>query len=523
MQLTSLERQLVTRAAVALTVIGLAMTSVVAARPPDGGAMLHGHFASDQVTPEQDRAMVAAVEENIAKLRAKGHSLPMAQPKVGGLTWPLGPVPGVGRDWHGISNFVDLDPGFPNRIRDYTCGDRSYDNANGYNHAGTDYFIWPFPWHEMDAASVDVRAAAPGTLVAKEDGNDDRSCSFNAPDTANYVIVRHGDGTLARYLHLKRDSVTTRAIGSAITAGEILGKVGSSGISTGPHLHFELRAGNTANAAVIDPYNGQCNAAASAWSEQRAYRETRINRLSTHSAAPIAPACPETRDQPNFQDQFEPGDAISFLAAYRDPGRGIPTRFRVVRPDGGVFAQWQFDMADSGATPDFYSAAYWLWNDTLPADAPAGTWVFEATLQDRVTTHEFTVGSPSNAIGDPRGLIGSWYEPATSGQGFEVQWINGDTLLVYFYGHRDDGSNLFLLGVRQGSFEYGQTLDIPMAATTGGRFNDFDATAIERSQWGTLRLTFDSCERAVAELSGEDGDQALVLDRLGRTTGLDCD
>ncbi len=505
------------------TVGAFAVTAAAHARAPDGQAILSGHAASDHVTDEQDRAMVQAVQENLAKLQAMGKSLPAGQPKVSGLVWPLGPVPGVGRDWHGISNFVDLNPAFPGQVRDYTCGTRSYDNASGYNHAGTDYFTWPFPWHEMDAGSVDVRAAAPGTLVAKRDGNDDRSCSFSAPDTPNYVIVQHGDGTIARYLHLKRDSVTTRAIGSPVAAGDVLGKVGSSGISTGPHLHFELRASNSAGAAVIDPYNGQCNTVPTAWSQQRPYRETRINRLSTHSAAPIAPSCPDTRDQPQFKDAFEPGDAIVFLAAYRDPGRGIATAFRVLRPNGSVFAQWQFDMANAGATPDFYNAGYWLWSNTLPTDAPTGTWTFEATLQSVVTTHEFNVGSPSMAIDDPRGLIGSWYEPATSGQGFEVQWINGDTLMVYFYGHRDDGSNLFLLGVRQGAFEYGQTLDIPMAATTGGRFNDFDATDIERSQWGSLQLTFDSCDSAIAELSGDDGEQTLILERLGRTTGLDCD
>src|SRR5690606_41970271 len=58
---------------------------------------------------EQDRAMVAEVDANIATLRSQGKSLPAMQPKIGGMAWPLGPYPGVGRDWHGISNFVDLD------------------------------------------------------------------------------------------------------------------------------------------------------------------------------------------------------------------------------------------------------------------------------------------------------------------------------------------------------------------------------------------------------------------------------
>jgi murein DD-endopeptidase MepM/ murein hydrolase activator NlpD len=505
-----------------LSCIGAA-GSAASPRAPDGHHVLHAHDAGDHLSAEQDRAIVRQVEENIAKLRAQGVSLPADSPKVGGMGWPLGPLPGPGRDWHGISNFVDLDAAYPNRVRDYTCGDRSYDNANGYNHAGIDYFIWPFPWHAMDAGAVDVRAAAPGTLVAKVDGNDDRSCSFGAPDTPNFVVIRHGDGTIARYLHLKRGSVTSLAIGSAIAAGQVLGKVGSSGISTGPHLHFELRAGNVAGAAVIDPYQGQCNTVASAWSDQRDYREPRINRLSTHGEPPLTPVCPDPVDQPNFKNRFAPGDFIHFLAAYTDPGRGIPTQFRVKRPDGSEYAAWSFDMADDPNTPDFYNAAYWYWRYRLPVHAPSGEWTFEATMDGQTRSHTFEVGAPSLAIDDPRGLIGSWYEPATSGQGFEIQWIGGNTLLVYFYGHRDDGSNLFLLGVREGSFEYGQPLDIPLFTTFGGRFNNLDPDTIERADWGTLELTFESCERAMVVLAGEDGEQSLVLERLGRINGLTCE
>ena len=52
----------------------------------------------------------------------------------------------------------------PSEIRDYTCGTRTYDTSAGYNHRGTDYFIWPFPWHLMDTAPVDIRAAVCGFL-----------------------------------------------------------------------------------------------------------------------------------------------------------------------------------------------------------------------------------------------------------------------------------------------------------------------------------------------------------------------
>ncbi|HEX5694096.1 MAG TPA: M23 family metallopeptidase, partial [Arenimonas sp.] len=191
------------------------LTFPAQAKRPDGGhGVTHEDF-SDHVTPALNKRLAEEASANIAQLRAEGR-LSVLQPKASGLTWPLGPVDGAGTDLHGISNFVDLNPAFPNQVRDYTCASRSYDTAGGYNHRGIDYFTWPFAWHLMDQGTVDVRAVAAGTLVARGDGNNDRSCSFNAPDTPNYVVIRHADGTVARYLHFKLGSVTTKPIGAAI-------------------------------------------------------------------------------------------------------------------------------------------------------------------------------------------------------------------------------------------------------------------------------------------------------------------
>jgi murein DD-endopeptidase MepM/ murein hydrolase activator NlpD len=51
------------------------------------------------------------------------------------------------------------------------------------------------------------------------------------------VMVEHGDGTRTRYAHL---SVALVAAGDTVAAGQTLGQAGSSGRSTGPHLHFEV-------------------------------------------------------------------------------------------------------------------------------------------------------------------------------------------------------------------------------------------------------------------------------------------
>lgn len=60
-------------------------------------------------------------------------------------------------------------------------------------------------------------------------------------DYGNMVIIDHGDGVETVYAHLSKISVR---VGQRIQKGEEVGLVGSTGRSTGPHLHFEVRVGN---------------------------------------------------------------------------------------------------------------------------------------------------------------------------------------------------------------------------------------------------------------------------------------
>jgi murein DD-endopeptidase MepM/ murein hydrolase activator NlpD len=52
------------------------------------------------------------------------------------------------------------------------------------------------------------------------------------------VVIQHEDGITSHYGHCNALKVSP---GQTIRAGEIIGTVGSTGISTGPHLHFEIR------------------------------------------------------------------------------------------------------------------------------------------------------------------------------------------------------------------------------------------------------------------------------------------
>ena len=80
----------------------------------------------------------------------------------------------------------------------------------------------------------------------------------------NYVRLAHASGYKSYYFHMNKGSVTTKAIGSSIACGEQIGGVGTSGNSSGLHLHFEVRLNGTAD----DPYSGPCGGPVSWWVNQ---------------------------------------------------------------------------------------------------------------------------------------------------------------------------------------------------------------------------------------------------------------
>lgn len=88
-----------------------------------------------------------------------------------------------------------------------------------------------------------VRAAASGTVLATG-----WSSSYG-----NNVQIKHSDGTYTFYAHLLSKSASA---GQTVSAGEVIGLVGSTGNSSGPHLHFEVRTSPNFGAGnFINPMN----------------------------------------------------------------------------------------------------------------------------------------------------------------------------------------------------------------------------------------------------------------------------
>jgi hypothetical protein len=169
---------------------------------------------------------------------APGHAAPEG-PK---LALPIACT--VGRTCE-VQNYVDRDPG-PGAL-DYRCGHRTYDG-----HKGVDIRVLDMA---AQRAGVTVLAAAPGRVLRVRDGEPDISIRApGAPSVAgkecgNGVVVDHGDGWNSQYCHMARGSLVVKP-GDVVKAGDPLGKVGLSGDTEFPHLHFQM----SRNGQVVDPF-----------------------------------------------------------------------------------------------------------------------------------------------------------------------------------------------------------------------------------------------------------------------------
>jgi hypothetical protein len=81
-------------------------------------------------------------------------------------------------------------------------------------------------------------AASVGTAVLSTWGGRVRYAQMNAGGYGNLIIIRHYNGLESYYAHLSEINVR---INQDVSAGQLIGRVGSSGKSTGPHLHYEIR------------------------------------------------------------------------------------------------------------------------------------------------------------------------------------------------------------------------------------------------------------------------------------------
>ncbi|MBL1286675.1 peptidoglycan DD-metalloendopeptidase family protein [Streptomyces sp. For3] len=106
----------------------------------------------------------------------------------------------------------------PNVTTQYRASGASW--SSGY-HTGSDF---------QAASGTSVRSIGPGTVV---------SAGWSG-SYGNEVVIQHEDGMYSQYAHLSSLEVSA---GQTVTGGQQIGLSGTTGNSTGPHLHFEVRTG----------------------------------------------------------------------------------------------------------------------------------------------------------------------------------------------------------------------------------------------------------------------------------------
>jgi len=202
---------------------------VAAAQSPQQLMALQGASSRTPANVQQAIAFdINLVQTQLAQEAAINGALDQAAPNIQQLAAIVGPV-----TFHAPLSGV-VSQGF---------GPTSFSMEPPVNYRGVFY---PHFHTGLDIAAARgslVGAAAAGTVLLATSSRDSNG---NLVGYGNYVVIQHSNGFLSLYGHLDRLLV---AQGQQVASGQVIGLLGSTGWSTGPHLHFEIRI----NGQYVDP------------------------------------------------------------------------------------------------------------------------------------------------------------------------------------------------------------------------------------------------------------------------------
>ncbi len=117
----------------------------------------------------------------------------------------------------------------------------------GYNQISSPFGYRIHPIYKVKKMhnGIDINAPSGANIIAANSGKV-LVAGWNTGGYGNYVIIDHGGGITTLYAHQSKVLVKE---GDTVKKGGLIGKVGSTGLSTGPHLHFEVRV----NGKPVDP------------------------------------------------------------------------------------------------------------------------------------------------------------------------------------------------------------------------------------------------------------------------------
>lgn len=159
--------------------------------------------------------------------------------------WPIGSASTTSEN--GVT-FASGDP-VDSELTAYFGGDDSVHNGN---HGAIDIS------NGLGVGGTNIIAAKDGVVVypTSDDqtqyGDNGYLGNTDGGGYGNYVIIEHSDGNYTLYAHMAQGSITVTA-GDSVKQGQVIGKMGHSGNSTGTHLHFEVRVGGNTSSNKVDP------------------------------------------------------------------------------------------------------------------------------------------------------------------------------------------------------------------------------------------------------------------------------
>lgn len=166
------------------------------------------------------------------------------------------------------------------------------------------------------------------------------------------------------------------------------------------------------------------------------------------------------------------------------------------------------------------------WTVTIPFNT-AGTFGYHCQLhQSMGMSGVITVNpAPQTAFVMTPGITGSWYNPAQSGHGFNVEVAQeGGLFILYWYLFDNNGNNFWLYGVTPMPAS-SNTVTVPLSQTAGGVYPPLDKSTIQRADWGSLTLTFSDCSNGTASWTPSVGGFSLgsmPITRVTHISGLAC-
>ncbi|MCU0542307.1 MAG: M23 family metallopeptidase [Oscillatoriaceae cyanobacterium Prado104] len=277
--------------------------------------------------------------------------------------------------------YFDRDPG-PAAV-DFGCGRQTY---NG--HDGTDFAI---PDEKIMAQGVPVIASAAGKVLRARDGVADRrlqtstdKANIEGIECGNGMVIDHGNGWEAQYCHLRKGSLVVKP-GMQVAKGTKLGLVGTSGMTSFPHVHVTFRYQGKA----VDPFVGTdaksgCNTARNPiWDKPIDYISTGLIR------AGFAPKPPDIEAvwQGQFSETKLPANSPALLFWVQSYGvlAGDREHYKLFDPNGQIVA----DRANEIKAPSRTWLGYLGKRNNPNSPLTSGVWraEYRLTRGDRVLTN----------------------------------------------------------------------------------------------------------------------------------------